>query len=303
MSVASESPSLGQTSEVIARFQRSLVGYSHNTIRRYSCELVRFAQWCEGHDRSFPEAVDVRSLRRYQAERLAGGCSAATLNSFGAAWKAFVRYWLRRSDVQLAMDEFVARRGSVKLPKTLSESQVAGVLRNAGADGATTSRHRERDRAIVELLYASGLRVSELSSLSWRDLDLVTGVVTVVNGKGSKARQVPMTSAAKDALLALRDADTTLVGISIDQGSLVFRAARGGRLNPREVRRIIERVGQTCGPHVFRHSFATHLLDGGADLRVVQELLGHARLSTTQVYTHVSKERLKDVHRTSHPRG
>jgi integrase/recombinase XerC len=300
--LSTDVPLQDSTRELIDTFRVSLFGCSEHTRRRYVSELSRFAGWFESLNEGFPESVDVKSLRRYQAERLAAGRSSSTVNSFVASWKAFTRFWLRNYGGHLACDE-ATRRGATKLPKVLSEAQVAGLIGTVAAKSREGIQHRDRDLAVVELLYASGLRVSELCDLRWRDVDFVGGVVTVVNGKGSRARQVPMTAAANAALLTIRNADTKKVGFSMSEGEHVFRAARGGRLNPREVRRILERAGQACGPHVLRHSFATHLLDGGADLRVVQEMLGHARLSTTQIYTHVSKERLKDVHRTSHPRG
>ncbi len=160
-----------------------------------------------------------------------------------------------------------------------------------------------RDDAVLELLYASGIRVAELCGLDVDDLDLARGVVTVI-GKGSKERQVLVHDrcvAAVDAWLA--GPRGAMAGPASASGALFYNG-RGNRLGPRDVRRILDRRSPVpTHPHALRHSYATHLLDGGADLRVVQELLGHSSLQTTQVYTHVSKERLRSVYSGTHPRA
>jgi site-specific recombinase XerD len=157
-----------------------------------------------------------------------------------------------------------------------------------------------RDLAVLELLYAAGIRVSELCGLNRSDIDLRARTVTVV-GKGGKQRRVPIHDAAVDALRTwLEDGRDDMEGPS----EAAFVNRRGARLGPRDVRRILDRRSASpTHPHALRHTYATHLLDGGADLRVVQELLGHASLATTQVYTHVSKERLRAVYGETHPRA
>jgi integrase/recombinase XerC len=162
---------------------------------------------------------------------------------------------------------------------------------------------RLRDDAVLELLYGSGLRVAELCGLTPSDVDVQARTVTVW-GKGSKQRRVPMSDAAADAVRGwLADARASMC-TSASPVDALFVNRRGRRLGPRDVRRIIDRrAAAPTHPHALRHTFATHLLDGGADLRAVQELLGHADLATTQVYTHVSKERLRDVYHRSHPRA
>ena len=161
---------------------------------------------------------------------------------------------------------------------------------------------RARDTAVIELLYGSGLRVSELCGLTAGSIDLTRRLVTVV-GKGDKERVIPLSEPAADALatwLTVR----TMVATREDAAHALFPNQRGGPLTPRDVRRLLDhRSVAPTHPHALRHTFATHLLDGGADLRAVQELLGHADLSTTQVYTHVSRERLQRVHHDSHPRA
>jgi site-specific recombinase XerD len=162
---------------------------------------------------------------------------------------------------------------------------------------------RWRDDALLELLYGSGLRVAELCGLRPDDVDLARETVTVW-GKGSKQRQVPVTVPAAEALRAWMERGRVALATDGSPTDAVFLNARGRRLGPRDVRRIIDRRALApTHPHALRHTFATHLLDGGADLRVVQELLGHEDLSTTQHYTHVSKERLRTVYESSHPRA
>ncbi|HMK63411.1 MAG TPA: tyrosine-type recombinase/integrase, partial [Acidimicrobiales bacterium] len=160
-----------------------------------------------------------------------------------------------------------------------------------------------RDDAVLELLYGCGLRVSELCGLDVGDVDLTSRTVTVV-GKGDRQRRVPMHQRCVDVLWRwTAEGRPAMRGPQSPPGAL-FLNARGRRLGPRDVRRLLDRRSpRPTHPHALRHSFATHLLDGGADLRVVQELLGHASLRTTQVYTHVSKERLLSVHEATHPRA
>jgi site-specific recombinase XerD len=188
-----------------------------------------------------------------------------------------------------------APSGKGRLPRVLSGGEIGTLL-----DGAGVSPLDQRDRAVLELLYAAGLRVSELCGLDRRDLDLSGRTVTVL-GKGGKERRVPIHDRAAQAL-----DDWLRVGRPAMAGppEAVFVNQRGSRLGPRDVRRILDRrAAAPTHPHALRHTFATHLLDGGADLRVVQELLGHASLATTQIYTHVSKERLRAVYEGTHPRA
>jgi site-specific recombinase XerD len=171
-------------------------------------------------------------------------------------------------------------------------------------EGATGLREAltARDTAIVEVLYGSGLRVAELCGLTAADLDLQRGLVTVW-GKGAKQRQVPLSRPAVEALRRYLHSERGVLDPEAQVATL-FPNRRGNPLTPRDVRRIIDRrAREPTHPHALRHTFATHLLDGGADLRSVQELLGHTDLATTQIYTHVSKERLRVVHAETHPRA
>ncbi len=176
-------------------------------------------------------------------------------------------------------------------------------------DGSATPRshdepmwRRRRDDAVLEVLYGSGVRVGELCGLDVDAIDLTAGAITVW-GKGGKERRVPLSAPAIDALACLA-ACSPRCGADETAGLAVFGNERGMRLSPRDVRRILDRRSQRpTHPHALRHSFATHLLDGGADLRVVQDLLGHSDVATTQRYTHVSKERLRAVYTEAHPRA
>ncbi|MCB1005990.1 MAG: tyrosine-type recombinase/integrase [Acidimicrobiales bacterium] len=212
--------------------------------------------------------------------------------------------WLRRSG-RLDADPSAglsAPKGEGRLPRVLADAEVTQLL-DEPRRADDPPEIAARDLAVVELLYGSGLRVAELCGLRPDDLDLRRRRV-VVWGKGAKQRQVPLSPPAVEALDRwLRDGRPGLAGPESPDDA-VFLNRRGNRLTPRDVRRILDRRSTTpVHPHALRHTFATHLLDGGADLRAVQELLGHADLATTQLYTHVSKERLKSVFQATHPRA
>jgi integrase/recombinase XerC len=187
-----------------------------------------------------------------------------------------------------------------KLPELVIREQLDELLDADWGDDPLALR----DRAICELLYGAGIRVSELCSLDLDDLDDAAGVIHVV-GKGSKERIVPLHATAFASLTSWRTSGRAALVTPESPGAAVFFNRRGKRLTPRDVRRVLtSRVGKGhIHPHALRHTYATHLLEGGADLRVVQELLGHESLTTTQIYTHVSKSRLQNVHRATHPRG
>ncbi len=197
--------------------------------------------------------------------------------------------------------------GHAELDRLLGPTQTADAPHGHADDDGRPARGRQardvRDDAVLELLYASGIRVAELCGLDVDDLDLAHGVVTVT-GKGSKQRQVLVHDRCGAAIRAwMAGPREEMAGGATGRGALFYNG-RGNRLGPRDVRRILDRRSPVpTHPHALRHSYATHLLDGGADLRVVQELLGHASLQTTQVYTHVSKERLRSVYSGTHPRA
>ena len=211
---------------------------------------------------------------------------------------------LRRTGV-LEVDPSTSLRapsGDGRLPRVLDLAEVAGLLDGATPDDEPHWR-RLRDDAVLELLYGSGVRVGELCGLRLDSLDLAGGAVTVW-GKGAKQRRVPLSDPAVAAVRAWLGVRGEVV--PAEAGAVVFGNERGHALTPRDVRRIVDRrspKGVSTHPHALRHTFATHLLDGGADLRAVQELLGHADVSTTQRYTHVSNHLLREVYAEAHPRA
>lgn len=254
-----------------------------------------------------PADVERVMLRRYLAYLSTRGFARRSIARKAASIRRYFAYAQRQ---HLVVDD-PARRlsaptGEGRLPKVLSSSELGGLLEGSvlaqAADGSSLAV-AARDRAIVELLYGSGLRVAECCALDRRDLDLDRGAVTVV-GKGSKQRRVPLSEPSIDALKTYLDEHRAVFRSKDSPPAAVFLNRRGRRMSPRDVRRVIDaRAVAPTHPHALRHTFATHLLDGGADLRVVQELLGHASLRTTQRYTHVSKERLVAVYEKAHPRS
>jgi integrase/recombinase XerC len=258
--------------------------------------------------------LDVVLLRAWLADQRAVGASRTTLARRAAAARTFTA-WAHRSG---ALHEdpgarLVAPKAHRVLPEVLRPDQ-AGEVMQALASGASDAPEQAptalRDRAVVELLYATGIRVAELCGLDVEDVEFARRVVRVV-GKGDKERTVPFGIPAERALRDWVDAGRPVIARRARQADrdALFLGVRGRRLDPRTVRRIVhEAVGSVpgttdMGPHGLRHTAATHLLEGGADLRSVQELLGHATLATTQLYTHVTVERLKAIHDQAHPRA
>ncbi|TDB81588.1 tyrosine recombinase XerC [Actinomadura sp. KC216] len=277
---------------------------SPHTLRAYLGDLNDLIGYAAETGVTEPAGLDVSLLRAWLARQHALGRSRATLARRTAAVRAFTRHLHRRG--QLSGDPGVLL-GTPKrqrdLPEVITRDEAARLLDTMDAQGPLGLR----DLAVLEMLYATGVRVSELCGLDIDDLDTGRSTVRVL-GKGGRERTVPVgepaARAVQDWLRAGRPALAT-----DHSGPALFLGARGGRLHPTSARRIvhdrISEVGQVpdLSPHGLRHSAATHLLEGGADLRSVQEILGHASLQTTQLYTHVSAERLKQVHRQAHPRG
>lgn len=288
-----------------------------STVSVYRRDVVAFIHWVEASARHVdgPDAIDRDVVRAYLAELTAEGRAPRTIARAMASLRRYFA-WRTRSS-RSAGDPTVgvsAPVGPARLPRVLRADELHRILEEAPeVDDAILSA---RDDAVVEILYGSGLRVSELCGLDIDDVDLDRSRLTVW-GKGSKQRIVPLSDPARERLhdwLSPREGTpaprgtwlTDIVGV-VDLGAdaaALFHNRRGRRLGPRDVRRLLDRRSPVpTHPHALRHTFATHLLDGGADLRVVQELLGHADLATTQVYTHVSKDRLSRVFRESHPRA
>jgi integrase/recombinase XerC len=277
-------------------FSAWLGGRAAATRRAYVSDITLFAEWMSRSGVEGPAGIDRLQLRRYLAYLGTRQLARASIARKAAALRCYfswqVRQGHRDSDPARSLR---APSGGGRLPRVLSSGEVTSLL-----DVPTGTPVDRRDVAVLELLYAAGLRVSELCGLDRGDIDLRGRTVTVL-GKGSKQRRVPIHDAAVDALAAWFDGGRD----DMDGPSeAAFVNRRGARLGPRDVRRILDRRSASpTHPHALRHTYATHLLDGGADLRVVQELLGHASLATTQVYTHVSKERLRAVYGDTHPRA
>lgn len=286
----------------IDEFARALTSLSTNTRTAYAGDVGQFASWCERSGIAHPSGVTRLVIRRYLAylttrryARRSIARKAAAIRRF-FAWTTATGVTLHDPSVGLS-----APSGEGRLPRVLDQRDL-GVLLDAPADPRSEPEwRRRRDDAVLEVLYGSGLRVGELCGLTVGSLDLDRGAATVW-GKGSRQRRVPLSDPAVAGLrrwLAIRP-DV----LPASQGDVLFGNERGNPLTPRDVRRIIDRRSASpTHPHALRHTFATHLLDGGADLRAVQELLGHSDVATTQRYTHVSRERLSSAYRTSHPRA
>ncbi len=248
------------------------------------------------------EQVDLLALRHFVAEQRTKGLSKATVARQVATIRSFFRFLCRDGYLSSNPALGLARpKQDRHLPHFLSVEEASRLVQSPIGDGLSALR----DRAILETLYSAGLRVSELVGLRLRDVDLISQTIRVM-GKGKKERLVPVGSYS---VRAIREYLKALGRDGENADGPVFRNRLRARLTDRSVRRILNRyiiqagIHQKISPHALRHSFATHLLDRGADLRSVQELLGHSNLSTTQVYTHVTTERMKKVYETAHPRA
>jgi site-specific recombinase XerD len=304
--LAPAAPSITATEAAwpVEGFCASLTGSSANTVAAYRRDALAFVGWATEQHLDGPQVVTRRTLRRYLASLAESGYAPRSIARKASTLRRFFG-WMRRNG-RVADDPSVglsAPKGDARLPRVLHDNEL-GVLLD---DPPARVRHdeppvRARDDAVLELLYGSGLRVSELCSLGPDDLDLTARTVRVW-GKGSKQRVVPISVPSAQAVRAWLGVRAALAGPASPHDAL-FLNRRGNRLTPRDVRRLLDRRAPTpTHPHALRHTFATHLLDHGADLRAVQELLGHADLATTQRYTHVSKERLRRVVDESHPRA
>lgn len=283
---------------------------SEHTCRAYGTGVGQFITWLAGHPEGGRDWRDPsrRQLRAYLGALDAQGLSRRSVSSRLAALRSFYRYarrqgWVAGDPWSAVMTPRLPRR----LPAVLQVSEVEGVL---DAIGGSDDALLLRDRAIVETAYGAGLRISELCQAGVADLDFRRGELRVL-GKGRKERIGLLGAPAIDALNEyLRDGRPRLraTAVGSDPGTL-FLNASGGPLTVRGLRYRVDRLFRLAGvprgasPHTLRHSFASHLLEGGADLRVVQELLGHASLATTQIYTHVSPGRLRSAYRDAHPRA
>ena len=287
-------------------------GLSPHTVKAYRRDLEQLRDFLAertGTPQPSADDVEVRDLRAFLGLRH-GASAPATRARKLSAIRTFLDWAAERrgDEINAARSVGMPRRGR-RLPHALTEPDAATLVEvaSAGSERVRAAVLAVRDRAILELLYGSGLRVGELVSLDTGGIDLKRGEVRVI-GKGRKERIVPLGEPCMDALAAWTEA-RPLMSPTAEARAALFLNARGGRLSDRSIRRMIKQRALRAGvstdvhPHALRHSFATHLLEGGADLRSIQEMLGHASLSTTQQYTHLSVEGLLAVHRSAHPRG
>lgn len=282
-------------------------GLSPNTVRSYGADLASLDAYARERGTTAVRELDLELLRDWLWQASQDGLAKSTLARRTAAARSFTD-WARRTGI---LDTDVATRlrapkSESHLPRVLTRQQVDEILDALTSLAAGGDPVALRNVAIIELLYASALRVSELTGLDLDRVDLDRLTVRVM-GKGSRERVVPFGAPAGRAIS--RYLDVGRPRLQTDPTPAVFLGARGRRIGARTVYQLVAEVLSEIpgtgpsGPHAFRHTAATHLLDGGADLRAVQELLGHASLGTTQIYTHVSAERLKESYRTAHPRA
>ena len=278
---------------------------SPHTVRAYTGDLERFVTFLGAEDRLLGSSVDLGLLRRFLARLHTEGYEKTSMARMLACLRTFYDYFLRRGAVETnPVRQVRTPRLDKKLPNFLEEGEVRRLLESTTGDTFPDLR----DRALLETLYGGGLRVSESTGLDLGDLQL-DEQFALVRGKGGKERLAPLGSCAAEAIEAYqpeRASHLSRLGSGTDA---LFVNKNGTRLNVRSVRRILDHratlggLRQRVTPHTLRHSFATHLLNRGADLRAVQELLGHANLTTTQIYTHVTTHRLKEVYDRAHPRA
>ena len=291
--------------DLFIRFLATERGLSDNYQLSTRRSLSEFASWCaQRRQLSAPADVTLAVITDYLADLKQRGLAASSIKLVVVALKIFFRFLAAKGRVPRDPTETLSLpRIERYLPETLNELQVQQLI-----DSINTTRPRGlRDRAIVELLYASGLRISELANARLENLNLEERILRVT-GKGNKTRLVPVGRRACEALAAYLSTERPQL-VKPRTGSEIFLSARGTKLTTVRLWQIVKERAAHSGleaniyPHLLRHSFATHLLGNGADLRIIQEMLGHADISTTQVYTHVDQQRLKAVHRKFHPRA
>lgn len=276
-------------------------GSSKHTVTAYETDLETLCSHLqETCGLSKWDEVKAQHLRKHIAMLTAGKMAKSTIARKLSCYRSFFDYLVMQNIVSQNVPRFISLpKQEKRMPAFYFQEEIKGLLESVQGSDLLAMR----DRALLEFIYATGVRVSECVSLDVKDINLDEGFALVL-GKGAKERYVLLGEVAKNAVLAYLAKRPTR-----DRTEPLFLNHRGGRLTDRSVRRILHQRIEECArlrqvsPHALRHSFATHLLDGGADLRVVQELLGHASLSSTQIYTHTSRERLVQVYQSTHPRA
>ncbi|MBK5223813.1 MAG: tyrosine recombinase XerC [Acidimicrobiia bacterium] len=285
-------------------FENGLTGVAPTTRRAYRSDLDSFVEWIGRSGVDGPADTTRRHLRRYVAFLATRRYARRTVARKASSLRRYFGWARRRGLVSIdPAAGLSAPAGTGRLPRVLRDDELAALLEPSGPTEPHEEPIRWRDDAVVEVLYGSGLRVAELCGLEPAHVDLASRQIRVW-GKGAKQRRLPLSDAAVAAVQRWLDDGRSHMLRSDQPVAELFLNRRGKPLTPRDVRRILDRraVAPT-NPHALRHTFATHLLDGGADLRSVQELLGHADVGTTQIYTHVSTEHLQRVHGATHPRA
>jgi integrase/recombinase XerD len=292
------------------RVERAL---SQNTVMAYGRDLGKLLAFAEAADVTEIESVDLGIVSGWIREMSRAGLGPRSTARHLSSARGLCKFLMREGVLRADPTELAARpRFGRKLPRALGESEMVTLIEAPPPD----TLRGLRDRAMLSLMYAAGLRVSELVSLTLGDVDRARGVVSAL-GKGKKRRLVPLGEVALDhlaAYLTAREADAALKAARLGTktakvSQLLFPSPRGGKLTRQAFWKIVGRTARGAGirghvhPHQLRHSFATHLLSGGADLRSVQTLLGHANVATTEIYTHVSQDRVRQAYRKAHPRA
>lgn len=320
------SPLLPETAEMFLAHLELEKGYSPATVQAYANDLLQFEQTLTedgGKGLADPGTVTKQQVRLFLADQHRKNVNKSSISRRLSALRAFFRFCARLRLLESLPTEGVSNPKQEKRhPSLLNVDQTFALLDQAGQNGlaqapgtrasgqdpALAEALLRRDLALAELLYGSGLRISEAIGLNTAHLDLEGGVIRVL-GKGNKQRLTPLSDSSRQALRAWLDKRDLVLEAAGAADNALFIGSRGGRLDRRQASRIIaalcRRAGlpQTVSPHALRHSFATHLLEAGADLRSVQELLGHARLSTTQRYTHLNMAKLMEVYDRAHPKA
>ena len=278
-------------------------GLAANTLESYRRDLFRLQRYLSRHQVSIRDSVSPNTIRSFLASLKQQALAASSIARLLSAMRGWYRFLVRENLIEVnPLRDMTTARRPVRLPKTLTHREVTALLELPARDRAED----QRDRVMLELLYASGLRVSELVGLSVPQIDVNRGCVRVV-GKGAKERVVPMGQTACKMLLDYLDRIRPIL-LKGRPSRVLFISRRGRGLTRQAFWKLLLHRARRAGiskpisPHMLRHSFATHLLEGGADLRIVQSMLGHADIATTQVYTHVEGSRLRNVHRRYFPR-
>ena len=301
------SKDLKQAASEFADYLQAARGFSKNTVKAYETDVLDLASYLSKSAVTRVAQIELDQVRDWLFEADQNGLAKSTLARKSAAIRSFSA-WLKKNELVEA--DFAQRLKSPKstrsLPKVVSRETLAEIFEGLDSRATSEDPNAIRDLVTIEILYASGCRVSELVGLNLEDVDFGRNILRVM-GKGAKQRMVPFGTPAREALdLWLESGRIQLANEKSAQALLIN--SRGQRLGVRQVYALVASLTEgtptgATGPHSLRHSAATHLLDGGADLRAVQELLGHASLGTTQIYTHVSVERLRDGYQKAHPRA